>query len=162
MIKRNTFVQILISGLLVLLLWLLYTTVKPIPFLFATGLGLSLLFFIDLSQYRKKPTCTQDRLTHRATINAVLIFVLLFTLSLLTLKDYQLPTGKTPYFNNSDHHALQNYAVAFKTDIDLYYRKSDANRGLFSCDTGSFTISMTEGQNPVFHLSAFYTPVFSM
>lgn len=139
-------------------IWLSYNYVSPISFFILSGIILSVLYWFYLFLKVKKKTDLKEQ-SSEFTLASVCCLLILFPISLLVMRNYQLPREADPYYNNTDHHAIENYGVSFNKSLTLYKDDNDPDNGLFPSDTGSFSISVSENST-AFTFQNFFTPVF--
>lgn len=142
------------------LAFLSYHLFKPMAFLLASGIVLSILYFIQASALVQPGSIMGKKQQSALTLSSLVILTLLFVLSVFVLRDYQRPSGDEPYFVNADHHAVQNTGVAFDGNLFLYAPENNGE-GLWTSEGGTLQLETTESAVQL-KANGFYTPVFSL
>jgi len=141
----------------------------PISFLLISTIVLSLIFYLanfrkDLGQGSRSIGALQAgklqrQLTKTKTISMFFVF-LVFCISLYVLHAYQRPSGRDPYFFNTQHHAIKNTGIAFRGGITLYSDTALQQKGLWDSDNGLLDLEVRDG-SPVLVGKRFFVPVFT-
>ncbi|MBA4848943.1 hypothetical protein [Emticicia sp. BO119] len=96
------------------------------------------------------------------TLLGISLLTIIYLISVFVLKKFQQPDEVKPYFNNADHHALTNTGVAFKHNLVLSTNeKQSSSNGLWSNESGKFTVRQNSQGQFVFSFDKYLEPVFS-
>ena len=123
------------------------------------GLVLIVLFYLWVFNSNNETTQTQERFLKKTKLLSIFFFLILFATSIITLKHFQNPNNNNPYFKNTNHYAISNYAIAFNKELTLYGDSSDA---LWQTeDKGNFNVNID--QNSInLNFRSFNVPVFEI
>ncbi len=136
---------IIIPAILVIVAVLVYFYwANPITYFFVFILGASAYYFLSIisseNYVLQKFTDGGRRRAvferHRIWKSGILL-LLVFLISILVVWMYVKPSSHTPYFNNSDYHAIMNKGVAFDQELMLYTASiAPSASGVFQSETG--------------------------
>lgn len=151
----KSIVKVLLTGIFLIIS---YYYLKPIAFLLIAGIILCILFISYLISIRKLKQKSEESYFRQLSLLSTVIFIFLFVLSLFVLKSYQLPSGNTPYFRNSDHIVVSNYGMAFDGRLELF--STDKSKSLWPSEHGSLSFNPDQNDKASVELNEFNLPVF--
>jgi hypothetical protein len=155
---RSDKLRVLLPILYILLAYLCYKFFKPIAFLLASGIILSVLYFVAAYSGLPPTNTIGKQYSNRFKLYGASIITFLFVLSIIVLKDYEKPTGDKPYFTNTEHHVIQNTGAAFDKSITIFSEKFQES-GLWSSVSGNLLVDVSSNQ-PTLLGKRFYQPIF--
>lgn len=132
---------------------------SAINLFFFIGLFLIILFYLWVFNSNNENTQTQERFLKKTKFLSIFFFIILFATSIITLKHFQNPNNNNPYFKNTNHYAISNYAIAFNNELCLY---GDSAEALWQTeDKGNFKVNIV--QNLInLNFRSFNVPVFEI
>jgi hypothetical protein len=134
----------------------------PMQFLFLTTIILSVSYFFINNVSIAPGGVKNERnisLLRQSRPFAVGCLLLVFFVSILTIRRYQLPSEDAPYFNNTSYHGIKNKGIAFKDNLVLFDEENKKS-GIWPSDTGTFSILHLSDSRFRMEFKHFLTPVF--
>jgi len=133
--------------------------VPIINILFLVGIVFIILFYFYVFNSNNERKQTDLKFVNISKRISVSLFFILFLISLYVLKQYQNPNNNSPYFKNTNHFAISNYAIAFNNEITLY---GDSMRAIWNSETnGEMKLNII--QNDInLNFNDFSIPVFKI